>query len=309
MWPYPCTRSSTVWFGESLAQHMLTVFAPNGSSTSGIKWLFESTYHLCWMPPVASCILSVAHDWHKQFNVSLLQALERFMDAFTSFETALSLDPKNVQAKSALQLCEVQIQRQRRSQNQWHMSMLCNVANWTILFQTLESRSWVSMALVWNGESWHPNSFHKHQTMLHPFCITFHVATAYEEAKAPWLKGARLWNDRLPFRGGPNVYLFNMLECAQVLRHVIIYRPNLPTSDCLWNNISCLFRMDLYTSAGYHPMGWKNTFAFDRTLYHFGRYIDVQGIRLLQWNLVRWDSVKVASCPFGKGLRYTWNSG
>jgi len=47
-----------------------------------------------------------------------LQALERFMDAFTSFETALSLDPKNVQAKSALQLCEVQIQRQRRSQNQ-----------------------------------------------------------------------------------------------------------------------------------------------------------------------------------------------
>jgi len=47
--------------------------------------------------------------------VALNQAQERFTDAFVE---AVDLDPKNKTAKSAIQMCQMQIEGQRRQQQQ-----------------------------------------------------------------------------------------------------------------------------------------------------------------------------------------------
>jgi tetratricopeptide (TPR) repeat protein len=43
-----------------------------------------------------------------------LQGLTRYADACGAFARAVELDPKNAQAKSAIQMCQMQLQRQAR---------------------------------------------------------------------------------------------------------------------------------------------------------------------------------------------------
>ena len=42
----------------------------------------------------------------------LNQALERFTDAYGAFVKAVDLDPKITTAKSAIQMCQMQLERQ-----------------------------------------------------------------------------------------------------------------------------------------------------------------------------------------------------
>ena len=65
-----------------------------------------------------NCNYELTHTRLDCVLVALNQALERFTDAYGTFVKAVDLDPKNTTAKSAIKMCQMQIERQRRQQQQ-----------------------------------------------------------------------------------------------------------------------------------------------------------------------------------------------
>ena len=58
------------------------------------------------------------HITHRSFRrlcvLPFGQALQKFAEAHAAFTASLEMEPKNAQAKSALQMCQMQLERQHR---------------------------------------------------------------------------------------------------------------------------------------------------------------------------------------------------